>query len=392
MSFNNRQYILIEQEGALEQFAAENDQISWMGFDTEFVGEKRYTTLLCLIQVATENGFYLLDSLKLKQLDPFLRLLEKPKLTKITHAGANDYRLLNSQFGVLPKNLFDVQIAAGFVGYKYPISFQKIVEKEVGVRLRKGYTVSDWESRPINNRQVKYALDDVLFLHDIWQSLSKKLREMNRLEWVYEECKIFEKEAFYITDPHREALSTHLISNLSPKEQVFLIRLYEWRRSEAERKNYSKEMVLQNKLVAPIVRHIGSGRGALKNHRRIPDHVIRNYWDTFNQLFERPITVPERKVLARIPVKERENQQQDTIMELLNLLLRYKCQQSKMSPDLVINRSEFKKMKADLDYFDVQLEKGWRKEFLGAKMINWLKNRDRLEIEMQDDEFVFRLG
>ena len=392
MKISTEEYTLIENAAALRQFAAENSQVKWMGFDTEFIGEKRFTTLLCLIQIATEHGYYLIDTLKIKKLEPLLQMMQDPAILKITHAGENDYRLLHHQFGIRPRNIFDVQIAAGFVGYKYPISFQKIVEKEVGVRLSKGYTVSDWEARPINSRQIKYALNDVLYLHDIWIALKQKLEALNRLEWVLEECKTYEDEAFYYSDPHKEALNNSMMLSLSTKEQVFLIRLYEWRRQQAKRKNHSKEMVLQNKLIAPIVRHIGSGKGALKNHRRIPDHVIRNHWDTFNKLYEQKLNAKEQEVLNRIPPKVVENQQQDTIMELLNLLLRYKCQQNKLSPDLVLNRTEFKKMKTDLNYFDSKLEKSWRKDFLGKEMINWLKNRDRLEIEMQADQFIIRLG
>ena len=88
------QYNLIETQDDLEHFYRTNKNVTQLAFDTEFVGEKRYYTLLCLVQVATEHGFYLIDPLKIKDLRPFLRLLEDPNILKITHAGENDYRLL----------------------------------------------------------------------------------------------------------------------------------------------------------------------------------------------------------------------------------------------------------------------------------------------------------
>ena len=118
--------IYIKDQAGLTQFAEDNKSVSWLGFDTEFVGEKRYYTLLCLIQIVTENGYYLIDTLVVKDLTPFLRFLEDPEVLIITHAGENDYRLLYGYYKTLPNNLFDTQVAAAFVGYKYPVSFRKI--------------------------------------------------------------------------------------------------------------------------------------------------------------------------------------------------------------------------------------------------------------------------
>ena len=119
MRVDTEEVLLIEDEHAMQQFIEENKEIDWLCFDTEFVGEKRYVTLICLIQIATENGFYFIDTLKLDNIDPFLDLLEDASILKITHAGENDYRLLQQQMDVIPRNVFDTQIVSGFAGYKY---------------------------------------------------------------------------------------------------------------------------------------------------------------------------------------------------------------------------------------------------------------------------------
>ena len=93
------EYIYIDQDAQLQAFIQENKNITWMAFDTEFVGEKRYFPLLCLIQAVTEHGSYIIDPIKLKSVKPFLELIENEHITKITHAGDNDYRLLNNLFG-----------------------------------------------------------------------------------------------------------------------------------------------------------------------------------------------------------------------------------------------------------------------------------------------------
>lgn len=384
-------YLYIDSTETLQQFVDENQDITWMGFDTEFVGEKRFYTLLCLIQVITDNGIYIIDSIELKNLDAFYEMVSDPEIVKITHAGENDYRLLKIEGGVIPKNLFDTQIAAGFVGYNYPISFRKLVASELSINLGKGYTVSDWQSRPINQKQIKYALDDIIYLKELWGLLTKKLNEVERYDWAIEEMKKYESENYYQAVPHKEAFSNSMIYNLRPKNQLFLIRLYKWRVEMAERKNYSKEMILPAKYISPITRNIGSGRAALKNHRRLPNGIMGKYMDEFLALYETDPTPEEEAVLASIPAAEIQPTGQETIMEMLSLLIKIKCNQERLSNGLLIYGSGIKKMKADDQYFDEKLATGWRGKFLGENLIAWLRNRKDLEIDMQKDQCVIKM-
>lgn len=390
MGADVQNYTLIETPEALQSFYEENKSVEWLGFDTEFVGEKRFHTLLCLIQISSVHGYYLIDPLRLKDIRLFLDLIEDPNIVKITHAGENDYRLLKKYYDVLPKNVFDVQIAAGFVGYKYPISFGKIVEKELKIYLRKGYTVSDWESRPFNAKQLKYALDDVVYLKRLYDKLKGKLEKLGRISWVAEEFHKRETAEHYYIDPNREAFQNSLILGLSVKDQVFLIRLYQWRRSEAERKDYSKEMILPAKYIGAIVRNVKSGKGALLNHRRVPNKLVENYWDHFYHIYNQPITEEEKAILEKIPPPANDYTQEDTLIEMLSLIIRYICNEKKIAPDLVIPRSGFKKMKADSAYFDERFAQGWREELLGETMLNWLRHRDKLHLILENDRFTLR--
>ncbi|RMG78333.1 MAG: ribonuclease D [Bacteroidetes bacterium] len=384
-------YQMIEDEAALAQFRKENEGISWLCFDTEFVGEKRFTTTLCLIQIATENGYYLVDTLQVKNIQPFLDLITDERILKVAHAGENDYRLLNTWFGIVPKNTFDTQIAAAFVGYKYPVSFRKLVESELNIRVSKGYTVTDWERRPMQKKQLRYALSDVLHLYDLWQSLKTKLERLGRYHWAIEESRELEKPEWYEQDPNKEALNSNIIKNLSYREQLFLLRFYAWRTEEARRKNYSKEMVLSSKLISQIVRAVSSGKEALVHNRRIPDQLIRRYGDTFVELFNRPITEEEKAVLAQIPKDKSDNPRQDIIMEMLHLLVRYKCLEENISHHIVMPRTFLKRMKADKDYFEDSMKNGWRRAFLGEEITNWLANRTQLELDFGKGRFEIKM-
>lgn len=362
-----------------------------MCFDTEFVGEKRFVTRICLIQVTTTHGNYLIDPFNIDDLGPFLELIQDPSIVKITHAGDNDYRLLYRQFKVLPANVFDTQIAAGLAGYKYPVSFRNLVQGELGKNLKKGYTVADWETRPFKKKQLKYALNDVLPLYGLWRSLKDKLESAGRLEWAREEFSQLEEGEFYERDPDKEAMDSRLIRSLRKREQLFLIRLYSWRRKVAKQKNHSVEMVLPKKMISQIVRTIQSGADALHNNRRIPSWVVKKYGDTFMGLYEAPATPEENRLLKRIAREDNnEDPRNEALLEMLYLVVKYKCLEENISTNLVLPRSFLKKLKSDAGLEETLFD-GWRSEFLGENFIHWLEQYDQMRLAVNPGEITLKL-
>jgi ribonuclease D len=391
MQVETDQYVLIEDPAALEDFALKNRDIEWMCFDTEFIGERRFVTTICLIQICTEHGLYLVDPLKIKDIGLVVDMLTNPNILKIVHAGDNDYRLFNTHYGIIPVNTFDTQIAAAFLGYKYPVAFSKLVENELDVSLSKGYTVTDWEQRPFNKKQLAYAVHDVIYLHELWQGMSARLENLGRLEWVKEEFKEMENPEVFEQDPYKEALQSNLIKSLRKKEQVFLLRLLLWRTELARQRNHSKEMVLPGKYIGPIVRAVHSGLEALKSNRRLPDSLIGRHGQEIVEMYQRKPNDEELEVLKKIPRDNSDNPKQDILMEMLDLLVRYKCLDEGISHHLVMPRSVLKRMKNDKDFFDSSLETGWRRQFLGDEIVSWFKYRRNLEIEFTNGKFELKM-
>lgn len=373
---------MIETDAALDDYIQQTKGIEWMAFDTEFIGEKRYVTLLCLIQVQCEAGNFLLDPLKIENLEPFLKQMEDPSIRKITHAGDNDYRLLNQLYGTIPQNIFDTQVAAGFIGHRYPMSFGKLIEAETGRRLGKAYAVTDWQQRPMKDSQIKYALEDVLYLKELYDKMTAKLTQSGRLDWVEEETGQMTDPEYYERDPHHEALNSRLFQTSRTRDQLFLLRLYEWRRSEAEAKNYSKEMILPSKVIGALTKSVRSGRDALMDNRRLPNRTMKRFGELFLELYQQEATEEELAVLKRIPKYEKEDEDADMLLELLYLLMKYRCTEEDISHQLVMPRSAIKKMKNDEKVRKQILGSGWRRKLLGEDFIGWLRNFDKLSLKI----------
>lgn len=378
-------YHMIETEETLIQFYSENTGIEWMAFDTEFVGERRFIPLLCLIQVATVHGNYIIDPIKIKDLFLFLEMIENEKILKITHAGDNDYRLLFNLYKVLPKNIFDTQLAAGFVSNTYPISFQKLVEKELNIRVKKGYTVTDWETRPIKMNQLVYALNDVIYLKQLYDTLNNRVLELNRTSWLKEELDSMCTESFYNQPNYKEFVQTSFVNDLSQKEKAFLYRLLIWRKSEAEKLNWSKEMVFASKHISTFVKNINEGKEALISNRTLSDKVLNRHWEQFEEMYLAPISDEEKEVLKMVkPYKDITIEQELTI-ETLNLLTRYKFMESEIAPSLVLTKGVIKKLIAENDFQAEELQSKWRRELLGPLLCNWLENPKNLKVKFNEN-------
>jgi ribonuclease D len=355
----------------------------WIGFDTEFVGEKSFIPVLCLLQIVWEHGILLVDTLRISDLSGFLNIVADPGVLIITHAGDNDYRLLNTLFNTIPKNLFDTQIAAGFVGYNYPAGFGKIVERELGVSLSKSHTVADWEARPLDQKSISYAIEDVKYLPALYKKLQAKLDKKKRGEWPREELSKWESTGFYVSDPYKEALSSDFIYQLDRKEQVFLLRIYAWRRNRALELNIPKEQVVQGKHISSIMRTLKDGGGSIRANRTIPENAWKKYQADWLNLWKAPVEQFEIDLINNLPGAPPDDPEWEWHYELLYHFVKKQCISHEISAALLFPRGDFNKLKNGNPDFDASMLDGWRATILGKDLVSWLKTGDPLQLSWQ---------
>ena len=165
------EFVVVDSaEGAATALAAIRDS-AIVGIDTEFVGESSYEPELCLLQVATSDAIWLVDPLAGIDLSEIWQALTDPDREIVAFAARQDL-LFGLRFaGRLPGRLFDSQIAAGLLGFGYPLSHTNLVQKVINVRVQGGEAYSDWRKRPLSKRQSEYAADDVRQLLTIRRAL-----------------------------------------------------------------------------------------------------------------------------------------------------------------------------------------------------------------------------
>ena len=176
---------MVADPEALEALIAEVAAQDSYGFDTEFHTERTYVPDLALIQIAWADQVALVDPLAVDPA-PLARVFGGPGVA-VVHAASQDLDVLMAACGVIPATVFDTQIVAGFLGLSTP-SLSRLVDQMLGVSLPKADRLSDWLVRPISERQITYALNDVAYLLELRDVLTERLRALGRLEWALDEC------------------------------------------------------------------------------------------------------------------------------------------------------------------------------------------------------------
>jgi ribonuclease D len=392
-SDKNLYYTLVETGEQLDRFYAGNKGIQWMAFDTEFIPEKYFRSKLCVISVATPNGNYVLDVVKLDKMDGFLRLVGDPGILKITHAGENDYRILVTDYNAKPKNIFDTQLSYGFLNRDYPLGLQYLVEKELKIWMNKGELRSDWEQRPLTPEQMKYAVGDVINLYPLMKVLKRKLKKRGKLEWSNEENSQWEQPGYFSAESVEfvnffTGISTR---GLSRQQKVLLVRLHLWRYEEAAKRNCPLNQVLKTWLLNSIVRNIKGGKHALLKDRTIPDGIVNHYWPMFERFYHKKATGKERELLALIPGEGNGDPRRTVVIEMLYPIIKLKALDQGISPNLVISKKEMNKMKANRYYYPSYLEGGWRRKLLGPDILHWLRKRYPMDITVKNNSCILTM-
>jgi ribonuclease D len=380
-------FTLVETNGQLTRFYTDNAHVGWLAFDTEFIPEKYYKYRLCVISVSTARGNYIIDVLKLKTIAPFIKIIEAPYILKITHAGENDYRILVNDYGARPVNIFDTQLSYGFLQYDYPVGLQTLLVRRVRIKLDKGALRSDWEKRPLTVEQCRYVIRDVIYLHPLMLSLKRQLKKAGKLDWAEQENRQLEDLDYYKRDP-LDFLNTVQVSQMTPQQRVFLMRMHLWRHLEAEKENCPVTQLLKTRVLNTIVQKISSGESALLKDRTLPTRFIRQHLETFKRFYREAISPHEQELLNRVTGASGISPKIAIVTDMLHQLVKYKGFLHRVSPNLILPSKELHRMKTDKDYLPTALTQGWRKELLGKDLLKLLENRKNFDITIKKDKFT----
>jgi ribonuclease D len=247
---------LIEDNAALANLCARLSQSNFVCVDTEFMRESTFWPELCLIQIADENEAAAIDPMTPGiDLKPLLDLLvDNEDVLKVFHAGGQDIEIIYNLTAKTPHPLFDTQIAAMALGQGEQIGYSNLVDSWLGIQVDKGARFTDWARRPLEERQIVYAIADVTHLADIFPRMLDKLRKTGRGAWLDQEMERLADPANYANDPEN-AWKRVRIAGRKPDVLGRLKALARWREMEARGKNLPRGRIVKDETLADLASH-----------------------------------------------------------------------------------------------------------------------------------------
>lgn len=335
--------------------------------DTEFLRERTYYSKLCLVQMAMplpEGEAVLVDPLADGiDLQPLYDLMADESVIKVFHAARQDVEIFFIDGNVIPKPLFDSQVAAMVCGFGEQVGYETLVRKIAKQGLDKTSRFTDWSRRPLTEAQQKYALADVTHLRLIYEYLAKELKASNRIKWVEEEMGILNDPATYSVVPDQAWRRVKTRTN-TPKFLGIVQELAAFRERHAQKRNIPRNRVFKDDALLELAstkpatpQDLSRSRLLLREARRgdIADGILAAIKAAQSR---------DAKDLPRVPRQKDKAPVNPALADLLRVLLKAKAENAGVAQKLIATA-------ADLDAIasgdrDMLALKGWRRDVFGA--------------------------
>lgn len=383
--------MLIKNPEMLQELVVDLRSRGSLALDTEFIREKTYRPVLCLIQIATPDETFIVDPFLVGELDGLLELVLDESVEKIVHAGEQDMEIFFAMNRQPPRGIFDTQVAAALAGQGDSISYQRLVDELLGLQIEKGETFTDWGKRPLTQRQVEYALNDVRYLYPLKNELVKRLEKLERLEWLSEELQFYENRSLYERDPEKLYKKIKGAVKLAPAKLVVLRELVAWREAEAERMDWPRGRVISDAALVELARREPATVEDVGLVRTIHPQLVNRSGKEIVSRVARARKVPASEYPPAIR-KRAGDTELALVVDLLEVVLRTRAANAQIAPGYLGTRKELLELarqhlrrggdeESGPERRALPLLSGWRKRIVGDALVALLEGRSRVAID-----------
>ena len=356
---------LITDQRSLDEFCARLAGEKYITVDTEFLREKTYWPILCVVQLAGATEAAAIDALADDiDLAPVYRLMGDAKILKVFHAARQDVEIFFHDGDVIPAPMFDTQVAAMVCGFGDSASYETLVQKLAKEQLDKSSRFTDWSRRPLTERQIKYAISDVTHLRVIHDKLATKLEQSGRAGWLEAEMAILSNPKTYRTEPE-EAWRRLKARSRKPRFLAVLREVAAWREREAQSRDIPRNRVVRDEALMEIAAHAPRNAEALERTRGLHQGFSRSRAGlALLEAVAQGSALPEAEC-PHLPEKAQPPKGVGPVIELLKVLLKMRCDAEDVAQKLVASSADIEAIAGD-DEADVRALKGWRRELFGT--------------------------
>ncbi len=375
---NPSDVLFVDQPASLAEAVAAIRAEPVVGFDTEFVGESTYEPQLCLVQISAGDRIFVIDPLAKLDLRDFWQALTEPDREVIALAARQELLFCLRYAGRAPHRVFDPQIAAGLVGYGYPLSHTNMLQRVMDVRVIGGETFTDWRKRPLTPSQLRYAAEDVRYLLPLRLSLLARARELDREIWVDLECGRLVHRVVQGQDEERW-FRVSGAGRLNRRELAVLREVWSWREMVARGQDSPPRRVLTDDLMMQIVRRKPQSTNDLLQLRGT-DRLRRDA-DAIVAAVAKGLRTPAADL--PMPISRDDPPQVQVLGQLASIVTNSLAAQQQVDVALLATTSDLH----DIVRWHLKLTEerpdvleGWRGEILGRPLLDLLEGRSTIRV------------
>ena len=354
-----------------------------IGLDTEFVSERRYKALLCLVQIAVESEeglqIEVIDALSEVDPQPIVDVLADPDLEVVVHSGRQDIALLRRTWGAQVRNIFDTQVSAAFVGSGIQAGYETLLNEILGVRVKKSASFTHWDRRPLTEEQLAYAAEDVDHLLELATVLHGRLEERGRLQWASEESRELEAST---DERDLEDVFRRLprVANLGGKGAALARELVYWREERARDEDRPVGWVLGDPALIEVARRRPTDVRKLTDIRGLHEASVRRHGKDLIEAIKRAENAePIKLERSRAP-----SQEPPSLVALSEALVRSRAEEAEVAYQLIAGRADLTQIATavmqDGAEPEVRTLSGWRRELVGEELLELLRGRRTLSV------------
>ncbi|HUN46615.1 MAG TPA: ribonuclease D [Stellaceae bacterium] len=360
---------LITDKDALTEFCARQATAEFVTVDTEFMRDRTYWPELCLVQVAGPKEAAAIDPLAPDMdLAPLFALMANTQVLKVFHAARQDIEIFHKMMGAVPAPLFDTQVAAMVCGFGESASYETLAGKLAGARIDKSARFTDWSHRPLTERQIQYALTDVVPLRTVYEKLQGRLKRNDRASWLDEEIKILTDPGTYTIDP-RESWRRFKLRGSNRRTLALLRELAAWREIAAQQRNLPRNRILRDEQLLEIASHAPSGPPDLARTRGIGKGFVDGKLGAeVLEVVKHALALPE-EAHPEPPPRRDLPPGIGPLVDLLRVLLKLRCEEHGVAQKLVASAEDLELIAAN-DQAEVPALSGWRRELFGSDALD----------------------
>ena len=352
----------------LEAFVERASGSSVLAIDTEFMREKTYFAMLCLLQMATDDEVVIVDPFSVTNLKCLGKLMANESVVKLFHAGSQDLEIIAREIGVMPWPLFDTQVAATLMGHTQQIGYANLVHAECGISLKKTDSYTDWTLRPLKESQLEYAADDVIYLPKVYHSMVSKLSDAGRLSWLDQDFRELADMGKYKQDPRERFRRLKRASSLSRKQLSGAREIAAWRETRAIARDIPRKWVLTDEQIveackreARTVDELYMVRGM---REKLPIRDARMVASMMARGFDLP---PEQWPAPSGTSKNEANV--DLVLDLMTALVRLRARENDIAMQTLASHNDLVAIARGYTE-DVEVLRGWRRALVGEELVD----------------------